>query len=147
MRPSPRSLVRSRRPEPDRVRPHSPAVTSFGKVSIKASGKSFVVAPAVRVCCPSGGSSCTVDMLAKTKVRTTKHRKTVWQTLTLAHVHLTLSAGKTSTLTFRLTGQGASLLVRKHTLSTTVTTRATATGVAAVTLVKTVAIHRPKVSS
>jgi hypothetical protein len=121
-----------------------PQVTNSGKVSVTASGKSFVVAPAVRVSCPSGGSSCSVDMLAKTKVRTTRHRKTVWQTLTLAHVHFTLRAGKTSLLTFRLTGRGASLLVRTRMLSATVTTRVTATGVAPVTRVKTVVIHRPK---
>jgi hypothetical protein len=122
----------------------SPQVTSSGNVSIKASGKAFVVAPAVRVVCPSGGSSCTVDMLAKTRVRTTRHHKTVWQTLTLAHVHFTLNAGKARMLTFRLTGQGASLLVRAHTVSATVATRVTATGVAVVPLVKTVTIHRPK---
>jgi hypothetical protein len=125
---------------------HSPQVTSFGKVSIKASGKSFVVAPAVRVVCPSGGSSCTVELTAQTKLRATRHHKTVWLWPTVGHVRRTVRAGQTISLSFALTRQGASWLTHRHTLSLKVTSRATAIRVPTVQLVKTINARRPKVA-
>ena len=123
----------------------SPQVTSSGKVSIKAVGKSFVVAPAVHVVCPSGGSSCTVDVLAQTKVRTTVRHKPTWHTIGVARVHQRLSAGRARDMSFTLTRQGASWLTSKRTLTLTVTTQATVTGAKAAKLVKRITIHRPKV--
>lgn len=122
----------------------SPQIKNRGTVSTSLKGKTATVIPAIIVICAAKGPVCAVDVTAQTQVTTRAGRKSVRKWITIAHTKLTVAAGKTTVVSFKLTGRGAALLKSKRALAVNVTTQARIAQTAPVKLVEKITIRQPK---
>lgn len=119
----------------------SPSVNVSAKSSTKAQGATVLVDPGIRATCPVGGPACSADVSASARVATSAAAKTV--KVVIGQAHLTIPAGKTAKLTFKLNSRGAKLLRKLKTLRVTVTVTGRVTGNMPVTTTKQITTKLP----
>jgi hypothetical protein len=90
----------------------------IGRASAALKGSIIVVATGLSVVCPSGGASCPVSLTGKISgAQAAKAKKRKPKPLTVGTVRLTVPAGKTVAITFKLSSKAKSLLAKHHRLT------------------------------
>jgi 6-phosphogluconolactonase len=89
----------------------TPTVNTSGRPSVKNQGGTLLVKPGITVSCPSGGSRCTADTTATT---TTKGAADIARNkpknIIIGRASLTIAAGGSKKITFKLNQEGLKLL-------------------------------------
>jgi hypothetical protein len=98
----------------------TPTVTTFGRPTAKAQGKTVLVNPGIKLSCPPGGKPCIADETASVPVPVSMARAKT-KRLVIGRAHVTIPAGRSKQLTFKLNSKGAKLLRKLGHLRITVT--------------------------
>jgi hypothetical protein len=122
------------------VVPARPQLSRHGKPSVRRKGATFVVATGDRVRCPTGGPACRLRVSATVRVPASVARL---HKVAVASTKLTVKAGRTAKVTFRLNRKGARALKRLGRLRLTVTLSARTGAGTPVAKTRTVTIKAP----
>jgi hypothetical protein len=137
-------------------------VSVKGKTEVKESGSTIIIETGEVVSCPPGTGECTMIVSATTtevkvpagapaedsradavdaahKLHSTKRKP-----LVVGHATITVPAGASAKVTFKLTSEGATLLRKHHHLHVTVAIAVTHTGQAPVKHTATITLQPPK---
>ena len=121
----------------------SPSLTTSAKPSTKARGATLLVDPGIREVCPVGGPACSATESATARVHASAGAKTA--KVVIAQTHVTILAGKTAKLTFKLNSRGAKLLRQLKVLRVTVTVTGRAGDNTPVTTTRQITIKTPAI--
>jgi hypothetical protein len=117
----------------------------IGRASAALKGSIIVVATGLSVVCPSGGASCPVSLTGKISgAQAAKAKKRKPKPLTVGTVRLTVPAGKTVAITFKLSSKAKSLLAKHHRLTIALAGSATTgPGGPKTTIKKSISVSNP----
>jgi len=120
-------------------------ISAKGKVVVKAAGKTFKVQPGITVSCPTGGAACAVTLKATAKApkQAGAAKSAKAKPLTIGSAKLSVPAGSSKALSFKLTKRAAKLLTETGKLATKIEVSASIAGVAA-TATKSAKLKPPK---
>jgi hypothetical protein len=121
--------------------PAPPTFKAAGKASAKARGATVVVSAAETAACPPAGAVCAVDLTATGLVPATARVKR--KDVVIGRVHFAIAAGKSRTLSFKLTADGARLLRKLKRMSVKLSFTGRAGSATPVTVKKTITIKAP----
>ncbi len=132
-------------PPAPKATPAAATISTKGKVVVKLAGRTFSVQPGISVNCPAGGAACAVTLKATTKAPKPQGAGTSAKAkrLTLGKASLSVAAGSTKALVFKLTKKAANLLSEEGKLKATIEVSASATGAKTATAKKSPTLKLP----
>jgi hypothetical protein len=125
------------------VSPKVASISSHGAASASFQGSGILITTGLQVSCPAGGASCVVDVSGQTTVSSKLAAAAKLKTLTIGTAHITIPAGQTKTITFRLTSRAVKILRKARHLRVKLTITARDGSGKPTTLHRTITIREP----